>query len=198
MVFTLCLYFHSSGIDFGSWFWWMLGVRSQSKIQQVGCCSPSSSSSPSSHLFIQVLDMVSQFRGKFRKEIVRKKISSYPNKLVLTPEGYKIHDHTLVITSTSTNLRLRIFNISPQNKGSTQTMPREKGKKTHPQVPWEQMVSKQLKFWEDFSVDGQTPSEVRNALYACHYLQHHFTAADMSTARTSSCQCLLSWKRSEK
>lgn len=50
--------------------------------------------------------MVSQFREKFRQEIVRKKFSSYPNKLVVTPEGYKPHDHTLVITGTSTNLRL--------------------------------------------------------------------------------------------
>lgn len=54
------------------------------------------------------------------------------------------------------------------------------------------MVLQGLKFWEDFSVDGQTTSEVRNALYACHYLQQHFNAADMSTARTSSCQRLLS------
>lgn len=68
-------------------------------------------------------------------------------------------------------------------------MPREKGKKAHPQVPREQMVSQGLKFWEDFCVDEQTSSEVRDALYACHYLQHHFTAADM---KTSSCQCLLS------
>lgn len=197
MVLKLPLYFHNRGINFSSWFWWMLDIGSQSKIQWVGCCSPSPSSSPK-HQFIQVLDMVSQIREKFRKETVSKKFSSYPNKLVLTPEGYKTHDHTLVITSTSTNLRSWIFNISIQNKGSTQTMPREKGKKTNPQVPWEQMVSQGLKFWEDFCVDGQTTSEVRDTLYACHYLLHHFIAADMSTARTSSCQCLLSWKRSKK
>lgn len=83
----------------------MLGIRSQSKIQQVGCCPPSPLSSPK-HQVIQVLNMVSHFREKLRKETVSKKFSSYPNKLALTPEGFKTHDHTLVITSISTNLKL--------------------------------------------------------------------------------------------
>lgn len=113
---------------------------------------------------------------------------------------HKTQGYTLVAISTLVILRLWMSKIWTQKREKPkQCQGQSERKPTHKFLESKSVsvLSKCVGFWDDYHADGQT-SEIRNALYACQYLQYHFIAADTSTARISSCQCLLSWKRSKK